>query len=214
MSQGGVPDPNVRASDADRERIVEQLRQHTAEGRLTMDEFDQRMSAAYEAKTYGDLAQLTRDLPVDLGARSKGGAGVPPWQQTPTVATGMGTGTRLGGTGMSGTNPADVVGALVGAAMDFKLQSRQMRDQLRAQRHEQRHQLRTARRHGAPVVVAAVAGWASLSVLLTGVWFIAGITDGNGFGQFWPAWPIGIIGLVILARTVKGTIIRRTYSRR
>lgn len=213
MSQGGVPDPNVRASDADRERIVEQLRQHTAEGRLTMDEFDQRMSAAYEAKTYGDLAQLTRDLPVDLGARSKGVGGVPPWRHTPNVSGGTGTGMGTGGTGMSGTSPADVVGALVGAAMDFKLQSRQMRDQLRAQRHEQRHQLRRARHHG-PLLVTAVAGWASLSVLLTGVWFIAGITDGNGFGQFWPAWPIGILGLLILVRTVRGTVVRRSYPRR
>jgi hypothetical protein len=213
MSQGGVPDPNVRASDADRERIVEQLRQHTAEGRLTMDEFDQRMSAAYEAKTYGDLAQLTRDLPVDLGARSKGVGGVPPWQHTPNVGTGPGARTGTGTGGMSGTSPADVVGALVGAAMDFKLQSRQMRDQLRAQRHEQRHQLRPARRHGAPLV-AAVAGWASLSVLLTGVWFISGLADSKGFGDFWPIWPIGFIGLIILARTVRGTIVRRIHPRR
>ena len=72
MSQAGVPDPKVRASDADRERIVEQLRQHTADGRLTMDEFEQRMAAAYAAKTYGDLAELTRDLPVDLGRRTGG----------------------------------------------------------------------------------------------------------------------------------------------
>ncbi len=220
MSQAGVPDPNVRASDADRERIVEQLRQHTAEGRLTMEEFDQRMSAAYEAKTYGDLAELTRDLPVDLGARSKGGAGVPPWQHTPPV-TGPGTGVRTGlgtgGAGMSGANPGEVVGALIGAAMDFKLQSRQLRDQLRAQRHVQRHELRNeirmARRHNAPLV-AAVAGWASLSVLLTGVWFLSGLTDSNGFSDFWPIWPIGILGLFILIRTVRGTIMRRTYSRR
>ena len=212
MSQGGVPDPNVRASDADRERIVEQLRQHTAEGRLTMDEFDQRMSAAYAARTYGELAELTRDLPVDLGTRSRGG--VPPWQQSPNVGTGMGTGVGLGtNTGTSGTNPGDVVSALVGAAMDFKMQSRQMRDQLRAQRHEQRFEQRLARRQNAPVV-AALAGWASLSVLLTGVWFISGITDSHGFGDFWPAWPIGILGFIVLARVVKGTILRRTLTRR
>jgi hypothetical protein len=205
MSQGGVPDPNVRASDADRERIVEQLRQHTAEGRLTMDEFDQRMSAAYAAKTYGDLAQLTRDLPVDLGARSWGAGAAPSWKQTPSWKQSP---TSTAGT--AGPAPSDVVGALVGAAMDWKLQSRQVRDQLRAQRHQQR----LARRHSAPVIVAAVAGWASLSVLLTGVWFISGLADSNGFGEFWPIWPIGITGLLILARTVKGTIIRRTVTRR
>jgi hypothetical protein len=212
MSQAGVPDPNVRASDADRERIVEQLRQHTSEGRLTMDEFEQRMSAAYEAKTYGDLSQLTRDLPVDLGARSRGAAGASPWQR-PSAAT-----AGAGGTGTTGLAPGDVVGALIGAAMDFKLQSRQMRDQLRGQRHEQRHQLRMSRnhsphRHGV-LLVSAVAGWASMSVLLTGVWFISGVTDDNGFGEFWPIWPIGILGLLILTRVVKGTILRRTVTRR
>jgi hypothetical protein len=201
MSQAGVPDPNVRASDADRERIVEQLRQHTAEGRLTMDEFEQRMSAAYEAKTYGDLSQLTRDLPVDLGARSRGAAGAPPWRRPSTT---LGT---PGGT--SGPAPNDVVAALVGAAMDWKLQKHQLRDQLRAQRH----QVRMARRRSASVV-AAVAGWASMSVLLTGVWFLSGVTDSHGFGEFWPAWPIGIIGLLILTRVVKGTILRRTVTRR
>ena len=69
MSQGGNGDRGLRASDADRERIVEQLRQHTADGRLTMDEFEQRMAAAYAAKTYGELAELTRDLPVDQAAK-------------------------------------------------------------------------------------------------------------------------------------------------
>ena len=210
MSQAGVPDPNVRASDADRERIVEQLRQHTAEGRLTMDEFEQRMSAAYAAKTYGDLTQLTRDLPVDLGARPRGAAGASPWQRTSTPTATAGA----GGAGTTGLAPGDVVGALLGAAMDFKLQSRQMRGQLRGQRHEQRRQLRMARRRGGLAVAAAVGGWAFLSVMLTGIWFISGLTDDNGFGEFWPIWPIGILGLLIVARAVKGTLIRRTYTRR
>ena len=80
MSQGGVPgygpnQDNLKASDADRERIVEQLRRHAAEGRLTMDEFEERMSAAYEARTYGALAELTRDLPVELGSSRAGQSG-------------------------------------------------------------------------------------------------------------------------------------------
>jgi hypothetical protein len=69
MTQVGGGRDNLRASDADRERIVESLRRHTADGRLTMDEFEQRMAAAYAARTFGDLAVLTTDLPVDLGAR-------------------------------------------------------------------------------------------------------------------------------------------------
>jgi hypothetical protein len=53
----------LRASDADREQIVSALRQHHAEGRLTVDEFTDRMQRAFGAKTFGDLDLLTRDLP-------------------------------------------------------------------------------------------------------------------------------------------------------
>ena len=66
-TQGGASfDPDMRAGDADRERLVEELREHHAAGRLTLEEFDERMTKAYEAKTYGELRTLTRDLPVDL----------------------------------------------------------------------------------------------------------------------------------------------------
>lgn len=54
----------LRASDADRERVAEVLREAVAEGRLTMEEFDERLGAAYRARTYGDLEPLTRDLPA------------------------------------------------------------------------------------------------------------------------------------------------------
>jgi hypothetical protein len=55
--------PGMRASDADRERTVEQLRRHHAEGRLDVDEFSERMEHAYDAKTFGELDELMRDLP-------------------------------------------------------------------------------------------------------------------------------------------------------
>jgi hypothetical protein len=71
MNQGGEPNPSIRASDADRERVVEILRQHTAEGRITADEFEERMTAAYAAKTVGALAELTTDLPVDLAEHAR-----------------------------------------------------------------------------------------------------------------------------------------------
>jgi hypothetical protein len=70
-SDGGALNPSIRASDADRERVVELLRQHNVEGRLTSEEFDERMSAAYAAKTVGALAELTTDLPVDLAEHSR-----------------------------------------------------------------------------------------------------------------------------------------------
>jgi hypothetical protein len=54
----------VRASDAEREQTVARLRDATAEGRLTLDEFSQRVEDAYAAKTHEALAALTGDLPA------------------------------------------------------------------------------------------------------------------------------------------------------
>ena len=63
-------DDSIRASDVDRDVVVEALREAYTEGRLTRDEFDERMSAAYASKTWGQLRELTADLPVQpvLGA--------------------------------------------------------------------------------------------------------------------------------------------------
>jgi Flp pilus assembly protein TadB len=55
--------PNLRAADADREHTAERLRKSHAEGRLDMDEFQQRLEHCYQAKTVGELDELTRDLP-------------------------------------------------------------------------------------------------------------------------------------------------------
>jgi hypothetical protein len=54
----------VRASDADRDRAVEALASASAEGRLTLEEYSQRSDAALTARTLGDLASLTADLPA------------------------------------------------------------------------------------------------------------------------------------------------------
>lgn len=58
-----VAQAELRVSDADRERIAELLRDAYAEGRLDAEEHAERIGAAYAAKTFGDLAPLTRDLP-------------------------------------------------------------------------------------------------------------------------------------------------------
>jgi Domain of unknown function (DUF1707) len=54
---------DMRASDADRQEVVERLRGALEEGRLKMNEYLERMGLAYDAVTYGDLAPLCRDLP-------------------------------------------------------------------------------------------------------------------------------------------------------
>src|SRR5205809_6534610 len=64
----GVNDPGVRASDADRARVVAALERHTAAGRLTLDEFADRVSRVFGATTHGDLAVITGDLPADPAA--------------------------------------------------------------------------------------------------------------------------------------------------
>jgi CubicO group peptidase (beta-lactamase class C family) len=57
--------PDVRASDTDRERIAEQLSRHAAAGRLSAEELNERLDTAYAARTHGELAPLTADLPDD-----------------------------------------------------------------------------------------------------------------------------------------------------
>ena len=57
-------DPRIRASDADRDRVTALLREHHAAGRLTAEEFGERMDAALDAKTLGELDELLTDLPV------------------------------------------------------------------------------------------------------------------------------------------------------
>ena len=52
-----------RASDAERDRVVSDLRAHAAEGRLSVDELDERIATALSAKTRAELAQLLNDLP-------------------------------------------------------------------------------------------------------------------------------------------------------
>ncbi|WP_214108782.1 DUF1707 SHOCT-like domain-containing protein [Acrocarpospora catenulata] len=55
--------PEMRASDGDRERVAAALREHMVEGRLDVDEFNERLEQVYKSRTYGELAQVTRDLP-------------------------------------------------------------------------------------------------------------------------------------------------------
>ncbi len=55
--------PDMRASDADRQEVIERLRTALDEGRLKMEEYLERMGLASEAVTYGDLAPLCADLP-------------------------------------------------------------------------------------------------------------------------------------------------------
>jgi Domain of unknown function (DUF1707) len=54
---------NIRVGDADREAVASQLREHYADGRLTLDELNERLDQAFAAKTRADLNTVLRDLP-------------------------------------------------------------------------------------------------------------------------------------------------------
>jgi hypothetical protein len=59
-----------RAGDADRDRVAEVLRQAAGDGRLTLDELDERLNRTFAARTYAELALVTRDLPQVSSAPS------------------------------------------------------------------------------------------------------------------------------------------------
>lgn len=63
-------DHTIRASDLDRDAVVDTLRDAYVAGRLTLEEFNERTAATYVSRTWGDLRELTADLPVqpELGA--------------------------------------------------------------------------------------------------------------------------------------------------
>ncbi|MFF2041312.1 DUF1707 domain-containing protein [Kitasatospora sp. NPDC058170] len=103
-----VAEAEMRASDADRERVAELLRDAYAEGRLNVDEHAERIEAAYGAKTLGELVPLTRDLPTHrsisfekppLGApeaRPDGPVRLPARQEAPTMVAIFGGASRKG----------------------------------------------------------------------------------------------------------------------
>ena len=63
-AQPAVREGEMRASDTDRDAAASLLNEAFAEGRLTADEHDQRLSAAYAARSWQQLHQLTADLPA------------------------------------------------------------------------------------------------------------------------------------------------------
>jgi len=67
FSVAAMDDASLRVSDADREQAVVALREHLLAGRLTLEEFSERVEAALRARFGGDLAQVQEDLPEVFG---------------------------------------------------------------------------------------------------------------------------------------------------
>lgn len=133
--------PDVRVGDAEREAVVARLQAALAEGRLELHEFEERSSAAYAAKTEGQLVPLTSDLPANVGL-------VPKSPAVPSTAEVM---------------------------------------------SQRRRRLLTG----------AELAWVRLSVILTAVWAAVSIAQ-TELTPFWPIFPIGILGAILLARRLTG----------
>ena len=78
--------PNIRVSDAEREAVAAQLRDHYGDGRLTLDELNERLDQTFAAKTASELSAVTTDLPGATGSKlTVGPQGAGPrddgWQQ-------------------------------------------------------------------------------------------------------------------------------------
>jgi hypothetical protein len=94
-----MPEPHLRAADADRAAVADVLGTHMSAGRLTVAEYDDRLARAYAARTYGELAELTADLPAPERAAAEPaprpapvagsvGCGGPGWAHTWTTGWG------------------------------------------------------------------------------------------------------------------------------
>ena len=199
-TQGGAFDPDMRAGDADRERLVEQLREHHAAGRLTLDEFDERMQKAYAAKTYGELRTLTRDLPVDLAELNFQQA-----QERTRGTQGRPVEVRRDGSGRMQINiDNQAIQDRINAHLDRHTQRWQQHQQRREERwaHQQeRWKQQQAARRGRRGWIS-FGSWLSLSVLLTAIWLFSNLTGGGDWGDFWPIWPIGVVGVLMVVRGV------------
>ena len=107
-------DRPIRASDQERQSVVDVLRDAFTDGRLTLDEFEERMAAAYAAKTWTDLRQLTGDLPVEplLGADLS----LRPQAAPPQAVTPAGPPSRRPGRPMGRLLPVVFIWILIAAA--------------------------------------------------------------------------------------------------
>ncbi|HEX4829562.1 MAG TPA: DUF1707 domain-containing protein [Trebonia sp.] len=91
-----IPGSGIRVSDAEREALAAELREHYAAGRLTREELDDRIDRAFAARTQGDLDAVRRDLPrLRAATPPPGGSQLPP-----------GTGWNAHGEGAQGARQA------------------------------------------------------------------------------------------------------------
>jgi hypothetical protein len=101
------PQGALRASDADRDRIADILREALAEGRLDAEEHSERVEAVYRAKTVGELEPIVRDLPAAHPPRPDAAS---------SAAYGYGSGYGAGTDLEEGDGPAETMVAIFSAS--------------------------------------------------------------------------------------------------
>lgn len=135
--------PEQRASDVDRDLVAEDLRDAFGEGRLDNDEYERRLQAVWEARTYGELDRLTADLPQPL-----------------------------------------------------------QRERRQAEEEQQKVVAERKKREWREYLDEWQA-WAGAAVIMIGIWGISSIASGQP-QNFWPVWPLGIWGLILLVGALGG----------
>jgi hypothetical protein len=151
----------MRACDADRDRVVEHLNVAYSEGRLSKEEYDGRLESALAARTYADLDQIVTDLPA-MRASVLPRVTVPPVTMSPVARTnGLAIASLACGIAQFVVGPLATIPAIVFG-------------------HVARHQIRRTGEQGAGLALAGlILGWATvilaiLLVLIIGVAMTAG----------------------------------------
>ena len=154
-SRYGIPaggSAYLRASTADRDRAVDVLKAGYAEGRLTKEEYELRADQAFAARTVGDLARVTADLPGGHLAQPAWPAA--PARTNPLAIASLACGVGQPFTGMLSTIPAIVLG------------------------HMARREIRRTGEDGAGLAtVGLVLGWTGFALLVVACLFIVVIVS-------------------------------------
>jgi hypothetical protein len=132
-----TPRPAIRVSDADREAAAEQLRVAAADGRLELVELDDRLTAAYQAKTRAELAAVTADLesalpdtrPLTLRTTSGMIKRTGPWDSGGSIVN------KVGGRPSPYTQTLRVSGSVHSGAIKARYPRRSFWDWLRGRKH-------------------------------------------------------------------------------
>lgn len=106
-----LPHSQMRPGHADRDKVIDRLQEAFADGRLADEEYDERLQRALSAKTFGELAALTRDIPGDRLPQPMSGRFPAPATRKPDMRPVAAA--ALGGAGYFGFGPLTWVPALI-----------------------------------------------------------------------------------------------------